>query len=180
MTELGQSESPTEPPSSVRKRPPSRFAEFWMRRLRYLALTVLASGCMRPSAVWVEPGATVNALRFGIAQRLHGTASVADLQLVRVSACGVAKNERVVAEKVLWLASGSAVPEARHGSFAYGQAPTGLVTRQGPAPLGPGCYVIDISGEGISAAACFIVDAVGTITPSPQTVIECQLRDAAS
>ena len=153
----------------------------WMPRFACLVMLVpLLAGCMRPSAVWVEPGSTRENLRFSIGKSLRSHAPIDNLNFVRVSACGVGKGERTVRERVLWLASGFASPDALAGTFAYGSPPHGLVTRRAPEDLRPGCYVIDISGEGISAAACFEVDGQGVVRPSSSTTLECQVRGRAS
>jgi hypothetical protein len=146
-----------------------------------LAAVGLSLGCtMRHSAIWVEEGSSTTQLRFGVGATRGSRDPIDNLNLIRVSACGVAASERGVSEKVMWLATGSAVSEALAGTFAYGQPPAGLTNREGPMPLAPGCYVIDISGTGISAGACFQVSASGAVTRPATTVIDCQVRDRAS
>ena len=149
------------------------------RELRLLIALSLVAGCMRRSAVWLEPHSTAEHLRFGYGATQGSSEPLADLQWMRVSACGVGPRERGVGERVLWLASGSAIdPAARVGTVAYGEPPHGLVTREGPKPLAPGCYVLSISGNGISASVCFEVPRQGEVYTSPAT--DCEVRDRAS
>ena len=148
---------------------------------RLLVVLGLAAGCMRHSAVWLEPGSTLEHLRFGYGARRGSHEPLDDLQLMEVAACGVGPSERRVSERVFWLASGSAIdPTALAGVVSYGEPPRGLVTRRGPERLVPGCYVFSISGNGISAGTCFEISAQGGITQSETPVLECQVRDRAS
>ena len=143
-----------------------------------VALWLLAS-CMRLSAVWLEPHSTAEHLRFGYGAKMGSSEPLADLQWMRVSACGVGPNEHGVGERVLWLASGSAIdPTVLAGTVSYGEPPRGLVTHEGPKALVPGCYVFSISGNGVSASVCFEVPAQGEIYKSPAT--DCEVRDRAS
>ena len=154
---------------------------FSKRTLRLLVVLGLAAGCMRQSAVWLEPGSTLEHLRFGYGARRGSHEPLDDLQLVQVAACGVGPRERRVGERVLWLASGNVSDAtALAGAVSYGEPPRGLVTRRGPERLAPGCYVFSISGNGISASTCFEISAQGGITQSETPVIECQVRDRAS
>ena len=146
---------------------------------RLLVVLCLAAGCMRPSAVWLEPGSTLEHLRFGYGARRGSHEPLDDLQLMEVAACGVGPRERRVGERVFWLASGSAIDStALAGVVSYGEPPRGLVTRRGPKPLVPGCYVFSISGNGISASVCFEVPRQGEVYKSPAT--DCEVRDRAS
>ncbi|HEX6533146.1 MAG TPA: hypothetical protein VF041_01030, partial [Gemmatimonadaceae bacterium] len=63
---------------------------------------------MRRAAVWVEAGSTRDHLRFGYGQVRGSPGSIASLDEVRVSACGVSPRERRIGERVLWLAAGTA------------------------------------------------------------------------
>jgi hypothetical protein len=148
-------------------------------KLRLLIALCLVTGCMRRSAVWLVPHSTAEHLRFGYGATRGSSEPLADLQWMRVSACGVGPGEHTVGERVLWLASGSAVdPAALAGTVLYGEPPRGLVTRRGPKPLVPGCYVFSISGNGISASVCFEVPVQGEVYKSPAT--DCELRARAS
>jgi hypothetical protein len=134
---------------------------------------------MRRSAVWLEPHSTLEHLRFGYGATREGREPLEDLQMMRVSACGVGPREQFVGERVLWLASGSAIdPAALAGVVSYGEPPPGLITRQGPKRLVPGCYVFSISGNGISASVCFEIPRQGEVYKSPAT--DCEVRDRAS
>ena len=149
---------------------------------RFVVALALLSGIactMRRSAVWIADASSAADLRFGIGRTRGSTEPLDNLNFVRVAACGVGPNERGVGERILWLATGHASPESLAGEFRYGEPPRGLVTRQGPLPLTPGCYVIDISGEGISSGACFTVSPSGLITVNSDSVITCQVRDRA-
>jgi hypothetical protein len=147
----------------------------------WFGCALLAFGCtMRRGEVWVVPGSSRDDLRFAIGESRGSDKPIDNLNFVRVSACGVSPSETRVGERVMWTAGGAAAPQALAGTFAYGRPPAGLRTERGPEPLLPGCYVVEISGAGISGADCFEIDERGTVRESADPVIECQVRDRAS
>ena len=112
----------------------------WSAVVRFacaMMIALLLVGCMRPSAVWVEPGSTRENLRFSIGKKRGSHVPIDNLNIVRVSACGVGKGERTVGERVLWLASGFASPDALAATFVYGYPPHGLNTRHAPETCSP-------------------------------------------
>jgi hypothetical protein len=136
---------------------------------------------MRRAAVWIEPGATRDHLRFGVAQARGSNDPVENVNDVRVTSCEVPSRGRHVSDHVMWLASGSAwgKPVAAV-NFGYGEAPTGLVTRSGPEPLAAGCYVISISGTGVSASEQFEVRTDGTVQSKSTKLADVEVRNRAS
>ena len=150
------------------------------RPIAFLVLG-LVTACMHGAAVWIEPGATRDHLRFGVAQARGTNEPVENVSDVRVTSCEVASHGQRVSDHVLWLASGSAWGRpAAAVSFAYGEAPIGLVTRTGPEPLAAGCYFISISGTGISASEQFEVRTDGTVQPKSTELADVEVRDRAS
>lgn len=129
-----------------------------VRRLRWRALSVslfaVLAACPQRTAVWVEDGSTANHLVLRIADRRGGSGAVA-IGVVRVYECG-------------WPATGGGaawVVGPQNGTanvqqIVYGETPPGFVSDQGPHPLKPGCYRVDVSGTGKTE---FQVEANGAI-----------------
>ena len=140
----------------------------------------LVTACMHRAAVWVEPGATRDRLRFIVGQARGSTEPVANVTDLRVATCEGTSRGQHASNRVMWLASGSAWGKpAAAVNFAYGEAPLGLVTHSGPEPLAAGCYVISISGAGISASEHFEVQTDGTVHPMIVRS-DVEVRDRAS
>jgi hypothetical protein len=127
-----------------------------------------ATGCtMRKSAVWVEPGSSVQHLVFGVAKSRGGSEPVAHLNYFAVKTCYATG----AVQRTLWESRGQ-VPSGQHPPtrIEYGTAPRGFVNRVGPTPLRPGCYEGLISGNGISGTARFNVTADGSIVEQRESV----------
>lgn len=137
------------------------------------AATVVAC-TMRHSAVWIEAGA-VDDLQFWVADSRAGRGPVDNLQSIRVRKCGAWPDVRMA-----WEASGSLVRPNAALAVAYGRPPEGFVNRVGPEPLRVGCYMVEISGAGVSASTCFQVDTVGRVTPLSGGTLRCERRDRAA
>lgn len=140
-----------------RQRRPSRLLVF----SGSVGVMLLAS-CLRPSAIWIEPGSTLRALTFGLAQRPGGTQPVESLHVILLRTCYEAGKEQAV----LWEARG---PDLTDGSaptgIQYGVAPPSFRNVRGPEALEPGqCYEVSVSGEGISSSLSFSSDSTGNLT----------------
>lgn len=151
-----------------------------MMKRASVAVALLSVGAlaawMHRADVWVAPGATRERLAFVVGEARGSTEPLDNLQLVRVMECRAWPNART-----FWEATGTATGEAlREQSFEYGRPPAGLVTRDGPEALAPGCYVVDISGAGIGASACFAVGADGTVSERPGGPLKCEDHDRAT
>src|SRR5688500_14880048 len=96
-----------------------RSASVAVRAVVLAGLVALLASCMRPSALWIVPGATLQALTFGLAQERGGTEPVESLQRVEVRTCYEADKKQLV----LWQTGGL---DLTHGAaptrIAYGEA----------------------------------------------------------
>ena len=122
---------------------------------------MLLASCLRPSAIWIEPGSTLRALTFGLAQRQGGTEPVESLHVILLRTCFEAGKEQVV----LWEARG---PELTDGSaptrIQYGVAPASFRNVRGPEVLEPQqCYEVYARGAGISSSQSFSSDSAGNL-----------------
>lgn len=144
------------------------------------ALPALFAACSRPAAIWLEPGSTVASLRFSYARERGTARPLASLEGIRVTRCGVGPGESI-GQQVVW--SAVAASGALHdvaGSFAYGAPPQGMQTSRQPQALVPGCYVVSISGTGVSASECIEIRADGAAVVSPDKVLDCETRPRSS
>jgi hypothetical protein len=118
------------------------------------------TACMRRAVLWIIPGSTADALTFGLAQARGSKEAVESFDWVRVATCDDPNRH----QDILWEASGSSLPQGIAPTrIRYGVAPPRFRTEKGPRPLTPGCYVAHVSGEGVSAAAHFLVDSLGGV-----------------
>jgi hypothetical protein len=103
---------------------------------------VLTSGSPQRSAVWVESGSTVTHLIFGLGKdRAHPGS--ADIGVVRVYRCDGSST----GDGAMWVLESNGATK-RVERIVYGDSPAGFVSDQGPRPLSPGCYLVDVSGSG--------------------------------
>jgi hypothetical protein len=143
----------------------------------FLVSTVAAvSACtMRHSAVWVDAGA-VEDFRFWVADSRERRGPIDNLQLIRIGECGAWPRVRMT-----WEAGGSLTATSDTAlAITYGHPPAGFINRVGPEPLRPGCYVLEISGAGVSASTCFEVDSARRVTPLSGGTLKCEPRDRAT
>jgi hypothetical protein len=120
-----------------------------------IALMPLLAACPQRTAVWVEPGSTAAHLTIGVGKK-RGQPGGADIGVVRVYRCDGA----ATGEGAMWaVGPSSGTGDVRQ--IVYGQTPAGFVSNQGPQPLTPGCYRIDVSGTGKTE---FQVGNDGTVT----------------
>ena len=134
-----------------------------------LLLALTATGCMRRSAVWVEDGSTRERLQIWVAATREARGPIPSLSLVRIGRCGDWPNVQMV-----WEAAGDLVDSGKAEAFLYGRPPAGLTSRRGPAPLEAGCYIVEVSGTGVSASTCFEVEADGRVTPLRGGTLKCE------
>jgi hypothetical protein len=120
---------------------PSRVHHAWP-----VLLVAALAACPQRTAVWVEPGSTVERLRFQVAERRGGTEPL-DIGLFRVDRCG-AWAEAGERPTPMWGA-GTSRPLS---VIEYGVMPPGAMPLIGQADtaltLIPGCYEAMISGTG--------------------------------
>jgi hypothetical protein len=121
-----------------------------------LSLLVLsgAGGCQQRTAVWVRSGSTADnlVLEFG---RERGTPGGAAIGAIRIYGCD-APGTGSGAQWVVGPTGGTA--DVRE--IKYGETPAGFTSDQGPQPLKPGCYRVDVSGTGKTQ---FIVEPSGQV-----------------
>lgn len=136
-----------------------------MRRLAVSALllpvTLAATGCMRPAAIWLADNAQAGALTFRVARSRTDLRPVASLDRITVRAC----EDQPGAPNVFWVAQrDSAATDPLPTSITYGVPPAGFRAVGGPKPLTGVCVEAVVSGAGVAATVRFVVHDDGSIT----------------
>ncbi len=120
-----------------------------------MLLTPILAGCPQRSAVWIEQGSTATHLTLGLGKK-RGTPGGADIGVIRVYRC----DSPATGEGAMWVVGPSGgTNDVRR--IVYGETPPGFVSNQGPHPLTPGCYRVDVSGTGKTE---FQVEKDGIVT----------------
>jgi hypothetical protein len=147
-----------------------------LSRIPSLVVTALIIACtMRRSAIWVD-SARLDRLEFWVADSHAQRRAIPDLQLLRVGQCGNWPNVHM-----MWEASGHLISRGDSAiGIRYGSPPPGLSNRREPVALTPGCYMVEASGTGVSASACFEVRSDGQVLPLRGGTLKCEHRDRAT
>ena len=126
----------------------------------FLGQVATLSACMKPSAIWIEPGATTRELVFRVVRSRQDTRPVASIDLITVRTCHGQPGPQVV----LWEARGD-VPKGASAptKLTYGVAPAGFHNTGAPKALAGNCLEGVISGSGVSATVRFAVGEDGSI-----------------
>lgn len=128
----------------------------WQRRRRLgaICLCLVALGCPKRTAVWVEKGSTIERLAFRISDKRDGHRLVA-IGVLRVNLCALPDTGRDAS----WIVSpADGTPPVER--LVYGETPPGFRSEVGPDSLTPGCYRVSISGSGRTT---FQVDSGGAV-----------------
>jgi hypothetical protein len=143
-----------------------------MRRLLevLLLLSVLAAipGCMSKSAVWIEAGSNAQRLVFGIATEVRGSDPVDSLTGLEVQSCYSDVNQ----QRTSWQVGGDLTGESVPIQVIYGSAPPSFMTGVKAQELAPGCYEVNVSGNGIASTAIFDVLSDGSVVERDRDSME--------
>lgn len=115
----------------------------------------LLVACPQRTAIWIEPGSTINHLVFRMGAE-YGQPGGAQFGAIRVYRCD-APDSGPGADWVVGPVGGTAPITA----LVYGEVPSGFISDQGPMPLRPGCYRVGGSGTGSTS---FDIDSTGHVT----------------
>lgn len=123
-----------------------------------LFIGLASTGCPQRTAVWVREGSTASnlVLQFGTDRRKLGGA---DIGVIRVYECGGSSTGL----GAMWVV-GPQGGTAELRELTYGLTPPGFTSDQGPQPLEPKCYRVDVSGTGKTE---FVVDSAGRVSERP-------------
>lgn len=113
-----------------------------IRRVGLALATVICAACPQRTAVWVTHAPNAIGPVLHVSDVRGGTRPV-EIGGVRVDPCG----HEAAGDGAMWVV-GPRVGTAATRELAYGVAPAGWESVQGPKPLTPGCYQVTISGTG--------------------------------
>jgi hypothetical protein len=121
-------------------------------------LALILVGCAARNAIWIEKDSTARRLVFRVAQNREATAPPSFFYGLSVTTCS--------GNRVMWIFGGASNATPAPTRIVYGQPSAGYTTREGPRPLGPGCYEAVISG---AASVRFVIDEKGMLAEQPES-----------
>lgn len=131
-----------------------------LRSVLTMLFTVSLTGCPQRTAVWVRVDSTASnlVLQFGRERGIPGGAAIG---VIRVYRC----DGPATGDGASWVV-GPVGGTNDVTQIRYGETPPGFSSDQGPLPLTPGCYKVDVSGTGKTA---FVVDSSGKVIEQPRS-----------